>query len=224
GFPSSVVRLATQVTASATAPYAKAKALQDYLRNNFRYDLNVPPGHGDDALQRFLFVTKRGYCEQFAGSYAAMARAINLPSRVAVGFTPGQQLADGAYRVLNRHAHAWPEVYLSGYGWVAFEPTPGRGAPDDQSYTGVNPMAPEGFTPPPAVASPQTPTTVGAGAGTTPGQPTTTVNPAQQKSSHPTPAWEKALLFLGVIIALLVGAAAIGIGRRRRAFNHRRAA
>src|SRR5205807_5511111 len=178
GFPSSVVRLATQVTASATAPYAKAKALQDYLRNNFRYDLRVPAGHGDDALQRFLFVTKRGYCEQFAGSYAAMARAINLPSRVAVGFTPGQQLADGAYRVLNRHAHAWPEVYLSGYGWVAFEPTPGRGAPDDQSYTGVAPMAPEAATATPVPSPQATPTTAAAGAGVAPRGQTTTRIPA----------------------------------------------
>src|SRR5207247_4388853 len=124
--PSSVAGLANRVTASATTPYTKAKALQDYLRNNFRYDLNVPAGHGDDALQRFLFVTKRGYCEQFAGAYAAMARAVNLPSRVAVGFTTGDLTPDGSYSVRGYHGHAWPEVFLTGYGWVAFEPTPGR--------------------------------------------------------------------------------------------------
>jgi transglutaminase-like putative cysteine protease len=222
GFPSSVVQLAEKVTAGATTPYAKAKALQDYLRDNYKYDLNVPAGHSDNALERFLFVTKRGYCEQFAGSYAAMARAINLPSRVAVGFTPGQEVAPGEFSVLNRHAHAWPEVYLSGYGWVAFEPTPGRGAPDDQSYTGVTPMPQEGFTPPAAPAAPQTPTTVGA-AGTNPGKQTTTTTLPTQKHSHGTPGWVKALLFLGAIIVLLVAATAVGIGRRRRAFNHRRA-
>jgi transglutaminase-like putative cysteine protease len=222
GFPSSVARLANQVTASATTPYAKAKALQDYLRNNYRYDLNVPAGHGDDALQRFLFTTKRGYCEQFAGSYAAMARAINLPSRVAVGFTPGQQIAGDSYRVLNRHAHAWPEVYLSGYGWVAFEPTPGRGAPDDQSYTGVNPMTPEGFTPPPAAASPQTPTTVGSAAAA-PNERTTTTNPAQQKPSHGMGGWAKALLLLAGLIVVAGGVIGALAGRRRAAFNRRRA-
>jgi transglutaminase-like putative cysteine protease len=224
GFPSSVVRLANQVTQSATTPYAKAKALQDYLRTNYTYDLRVPAGHGDDALQRFLFVTKRGYCEQFAGAYAAMARAINLPSRVAVGFTPGQQLADGAYRVLNRHAHAWPEVYLSGYGWVAFEPTPGRGAPDDQSYTGVAPMPPEGFTPPVAPASPVTPTTQGAAAGAAPNQRTTTTNPQNAPKSHGIPVWLKALLVLGVIVAVSGGTLGALIARRRQAFNRRRAA
>ncbi|MBV9284941.1 MAG: DUF4129 domain-containing protein [Acidimicrobiia bacterium] len=223
GFPSSVVQLAQRITAGATTPYAKAKALQDYLRNNFRYDLNIPPGHSDDALQRFLFITKRGYCEQFAGSYAAMARAINLPSRVAVGFTPGQQVAADSFRVLDRHAHAWPEVYLSGYGWVAFEPTPGRGAPDEQGYTGVTPMAPEGFSPPPAAATPQTPTTTGASAGTTPNPRTATTNPPAPKASHKRPAWETALLILGGIAVLVGGAAAIGITRRRRAFASRRA-
>ena len=139
GFPAAVTRLAAQVTASSSTPYAKARALQDYLHNNFTYDLRVPAGHDDRALERFLFTVKRGYCEQFAGAYAAMARAVGLPARVAVGFTPGEQTANGSYRVVNRDAHAWPEVYLSGYGWVAFEPTPGRGAPGDQGHTGVAP-------------------------------------------------------------------------------------
>jgi transglutaminase-like putative cysteine protease len=223
GFPSSVARLANQVTAGATTPYAKAKALQDYLRNNYKYDLNVPAGHSDDALQRFLFVTKRGYCEQFAGSYAAMARAINLPSRVAVGFTPGQQVGPDTYRVLNRHAHAWPEVYLSGYGWVAFEPTPGRGAPDDQSYTGVSPMPQEGLSPPATVASPQTPTTTGS-PGTSPNRQTPTTNPPAQQGSHGTPGWLKALLVLAVIAIIAVGVLGFLIGRRRQAFKRRRSA
>src|SRR5437763_16642681 len=163
------------------------------------------------------------FCAWLEGCFAESSWAINLPSRVAVWFTPGQQVAGSSYRVLNRHAHAWPEVYLSGYGWVAFEPTPGRGEPDAESYTGVNPMAPDGYTPPPAVATPQTPTTVGA-AGAAQNQGTTTTTPAQQKSSHGTPARAKALLFLAVIVALLGGAAALGIGRRRRAHNRRRAA
>jgi transglutaminase-like putative cysteine protease len=137
-FSPRVRQLAAQVTAGDKTPYAQAKALQDYLRT-FTYDLTVPAGHSGDALEQFLFTTKRGYCEQFAGSFAAMARAIGLPARVAVGFTPGT--ADPAdptlFHVLGEHAHAWPEVYFAGAGWVAFEPTPGRGMPDAESYTGV---------------------------------------------------------------------------------------
>ena len=137
-FSSRVRQLATELTASTSTPFEQARALQDYLRT-YTYDLTIGAGHGGDALENFLFTTKRGYCEQFAGAFAAMARAIGLPSRVAVGFTPGE--ADPAqpdlYRVRGEHAHAWPEVYFAGAGWVAFEPTPGRGMPDAEPYTGV---------------------------------------------------------------------------------------
>jgi transglutaminase-like putative cysteine protease len=127
---------ARQATAGATTAYARAKALQDFFGKGFKYDLNVDPGHGEDALERFLFQTRRGYCEQYAGAYAVMARSIGLPARVAVGFTPGELQNDGRYHVRDEHAHAWPEVYLHGFGWVAFEPTPGRGAPNAAAYTG----------------------------------------------------------------------------------------
>ena len=164
-FSPRVRQLAGQITASATTPYAQARALQDYLRT-FTYDLSVPAGHSGDALDQFLFTTKRGYCEQFAGAYAAMARAIGLPARVAVGFTPGE--ADPKdptlYHVLGEHAHAWPEVYFAGAGWVAFEPTPGRGMPDAESYTGV-PEA-QAAVGNPGTATTLTPTTQVAG-GTT---------------------------------------------------------
>jgi transglutaminase-like putative cysteine protease len=60
-----------------------------------------------------------------------------LPSRVAVGFTPGEQRGDGRYYVEGKHAHAWPEIYFAGVGWVPFEPTPGRGNPTAENYTGV---------------------------------------------------------------------------------------
>lgn len=129
---------ARRVTAGATTPYAKALALQDHFRDgSFRYDLTISPGHGEDALERFLFETRTGYCEQFAGAYAAMARAVGLPARVAVGFTPGEVDPDGRFVVRGANGHAWPEVYLEGYGWVAFEPTPGRGIPGAIDYTGV---------------------------------------------------------------------------------------
>ena len=69
-----------------------------------------------------------------------MLRTLGIPTRVAVGFTSGVPLGDGEYSVLGRNAHAWPEVWFDGIGWVAFEPTPGRGAPNAQSYTGLPPQ------------------------------------------------------------------------------------
>ena len=131
-----VVAEAQRITSGQATPYAKARALQDHFHRGFKYDLNARPGHDNGALENFLFRTKTGYCEQYAGAYAVMARAVGLPARVAVGFTPGELQTDGTYHVRDEHAHAWPEVYLHQFGWVAFEPTPGRGAPNATSYTG----------------------------------------------------------------------------------------
>lgn len=67
-----------------------------------------------------------------------MMRTLGIPARVAVGFTPGIDLGDGQYQVLGKNAHAWPEVWFDGLGWVLFEPTPNRGAPN-ADYTGLEP-------------------------------------------------------------------------------------
>ncbi len=133
-----VRQLATEITAEASTPYERALALQNYFRDNFTYSLEVDSGHSGDAIERFLDA-QIGYCEQFAGTFAAMGRAVGLPTRVAVGFTPGDPdpVDAGVYHVRGKHAHAWPEVYLAGVGWLAFEPTPNRGAPRAQQYTGV---------------------------------------------------------------------------------------
>lgn len=167
GFSPAVVQLANEITAAAATPYEAALALQDHLRA-FTYDLEVQSGHRSDLLERFLFETQRGYCEQFAGAYAAMARAIGLPARVAVGFTQG--VVDPAdptlFHVRGEHAHAWPEVFLAGAGWVSFEPTPGRGQPFAEDYTGV-PVA-QASTSAPGVATTAPPTTTAAPDATIP--------------------------------------------------------
>jgi len=137
-FSPRVRALAQELTAGTEGPGAAARALQDHLQT-FEYSLDARAGHSGDALEEFLFETQVGYCEQFAGSFAAMARAIGVPARVAVGFTPGEEDPEvpGLYHVRGEYAHAWPEVYIEGAGWVAFEPTPGRGMPDAETYTGV---------------------------------------------------------------------------------------
>ncbi len=130
---------ARRVTAGAASDYQRALQLQDYfwVSGNFAYDLNVAESRNIDDLEDFLFETRAGYCEQFASAFAAMARSVGLPTRVAVGFTWGEwDPGRGVYAVRGEHAHAWPEVYFAGVGWVRFEPTPGRGGPDDFAVTG----------------------------------------------------------------------------------------
>jgi transglutaminase-like putative cysteine protease len=138
--PARVRALAERFTSGATTSHDRAAALQDRLRTGFSYDENAPPGGSIDALEHFLFTTRRGFCEQFAGAFAALARAVGLPTRVAVGFTPGvYDEADGVWRVTTREAHAWPEVFLDGVGWTAFEPTPGRSLPDPDARVLAHP-------------------------------------------------------------------------------------
>jgi hypothetical protein len=97
-----------------------------------------------------------------------MARTLGIPSRVAVGYTPGRLRADGWYSVLGRNSHAWPEIWFDGIGWVKFEPTPQRGIPGAEDYTGVAPAQDESI---PDLGTP------GEGAVTLPPTPTTVFSP-----------------------------------------------
>jgi hypothetical protein len=136
-FSSTARRLAEEVTSSAPTAYDKALALQDWFRGgDFTYSTSVEPGSTGNPIDDFL-ETRVGYCEQFAGTFAAMARSLGIPARVAVGYTWGEPdpTVPDRYQVLGRNAHAWPEVYLGQYGWLAFEPTPGRGNPTAESWT-----------------------------------------------------------------------------------------
>lgn len=127
-----------RLTAGIGSPYEQALALQSWFRDptEFTYSLEVQSGHDANAIESF-FQVRAGYCEQFAATFAAMARVAGIPSRVAVGYTPGTQREPGWFTVIGKNAHAWPELWFDGVGWVLFEPTPGRGAPGAESYTGV---------------------------------------------------------------------------------------
>ena len=125
-------RWPSEVTGGSASAYEAVAATAELLpRPSSPTTSTSGPGHSDQAIEQFVLELRRGYCEQFAGSFAAMARSLGIPARVAVGFTPGD--ADPAdptlYRVRGENAHAWPEVFLGEYGWVTFEPTPGPGRP-----------------------------------------------------------------------------------------------
>jgi len=160
-FPSEVSELARRITERGATDGAKAVLLQNWLRSSaFTYSTEPAPGSGYTALTQFLLVDRRGYCEQFAASMAVMARALGIPSRVAVGFLPGRQVGDH-WEVNIRDMHAWPELYFSGLGWVSFEPTPGVAVAP--TYTGPSVNQPSTTpsaspTPTPSAAT-QEPTT-----------------------------------------------------------------
>ncbi|NUR83737.1 MAG: transglutaminase domain-containing protein, partial [Nonomuraea sp.] len=124
-------KLAQEATKGADAPIRQAYRLQSYLRTNASYDVTAPPGHSLKGLEFFLQTTHRGTSEQFATAFALMARTLGLPSRVVVGFRPGQA-SGGIYHVKSGHVMAWAEIKFEKLGWRPFYPTPGRsGAKDD---------------------------------------------------------------------------------------------
>jgi transglutaminase-like putative cysteine protease len=209
GFPDRVRALAQLVTRGARGQYAQALALQTFLRSGggFTYSLSVPKGHSDQALVDFLFVSKAGFCEQFSSAFAAMARAIGLPTRVAVGFTTGVADNSGVYHVTSREAHAWPEVDFAGIGWLRFEPTPGRSDPTPGNYTGTADATPLPTAPTPRDSQN---TTAPAAPGPTVSQPSLRDPNLQTGSGQIATKRSTAsvvLRFIAVTLAVIVGGA-----------------
>lgn len=141
--------LARRVAGDATSPYAAVNRIEAHLRRAYLYDEKPPyPRDGADGrptppLADFLFVSRRGFCQQFAGSMALMLRTLGIPARVAVGYRGGRRdTATDEWVVVDRDAHAWVEVWFPGHGWLPFDPTPGRSAPNAASVSSLD-YAPE---------------------------------------------------------------------------------
>jgi transglutaminase-like putative cysteine protease len=83
-----------------------------------------PPILGDNAVDEFLFGTRRGFCEHYAGSFALLMRAAGIPARVVTGYQGGEYNNVGNYLIVRQSdAHAWTEVWLENKGWVRIDPT-----------------------------------------------------------------------------------------------------
>jgi hypothetical protein len=145
--PPRVRQLAESVTAQATNPYDKVKAIELYLSTTYPYN-NKPDlskGRSRDFVDRFLFEIKEGYCDYYSTAMTVMVRSLGLPARWVKGFTSGltdEEESDpelalldedptgaGVYTVRNSDAHSWVEVYFEGWGWIPFEPTAGFSLP-----------------------------------------------------------------------------------------------
>ena len=93
------------------------------IRAGFGYTLESSPA-GRDAVDQFLFVDKRGYCEQFSSSFVVLMRAAGVPARVVGGYAGADHNPIGDYWIVRRSdAHAWAEVWLPQRGWVRVDPT-----------------------------------------------------------------------------------------------------
>jgi transglutaminase-like putative cysteine protease len=123
-----VYERARGVAGETRSPYAAVVALEAWFRSTGGFTYSEQPGltPGLPPLVGFVMDTKTGYCQHFAGAMALMARLLGIPARVAAGFIPGKYHED-YWQVTDHDAHTWVEVWFPGYGWLPFDPTPGRG-------------------------------------------------------------------------------------------------
>ena len=211
------------VTAGATTSFDKVAALQSFFREtDFVYSesTSVPPTDSPDGLSAFL-ETRRGFCEQFASAMAALVRGAGIPSRVAIGFLTGSRDDDGDYRVTTQEAHAWPEVWFQGAGWVRFEPTPRSGEVDVDvpDYSVAPPesqdQAAPSAAPSAAPAAPQTGPSVAPGAVDRAGQDGASGATGDALDEGLSPWW----LLVPAGLALLGVPALLAAVRRRRRWH-----
>jgi len=130
-FPARIGEHARSITEGAESNYHRARLLENYLRTEFVYSLTPgTPPTDRDFVDYFLFDARIGYCTYFASAFVTMARSLDLPARYIEGFlASGAPDEDGFIHVLNSMGHAWAEVYLEGYGWLRFDPTPPDSTP-----------------------------------------------------------------------------------------------
>jgi transglutaminase-like putative cysteine protease len=125
------VALSESLVVGLETNFEKGLALENFFRDSgeFTYNDQVPAEWVTGDVNDWLTdeenpYVRNGYCEQFATSMALMARAVGVPSRVVLGFTPGEPINDDTVQVYDKNAHSWVELWIPSYGWMAFDPTP----------------------------------------------------------------------------------------------------
>ncbi len=208
---------------------SKATAIQHFFRSGkFTYSERTPLREGYDGANAQVveaFLNRRqGYCVHFASAMALLAREAGIPSRIAVGYAPGVATGESigavesgapdmfgatakpsgalkGYTVSGQQAHAWPELYITGIGWVPFEPTPGRGYTPSYAPEATQRAAPEQSTAPEVPTIRSTPSRTESAS---PSAPVATAQANEQESSW----WSWWLLPAALVlmaVALLVG-------------------
>jgi len=180
GLPARVQTLAVSIAGAAPTRYDAVTAIDTYLQTHETYDLNSPrPAAGVNAVDDFLFVSGRGFCEQFASAAVVLLRSLGIPARLVTGFVQGDVSSFPGQRIMRgSDAHAWIQVWYPGVGWESSDPTAGSVA------TGAVPV-PAAVIAPAATATPAAAT---ASAPTPAAATASAPTPAAATASAPTPA------------------------------------
>lgn len=218
--PTPLAQLAASAVAQATTPAGRAKALADFLQKRFSYPAQLTEAPTGESYGTLGYLVDpqlgdfRGTPEQFASTYAVMARSLGLPTRVAAGFNVPPRDRDGVYRVRAGDVTAWAEVNFEGIGWVAFDPNPSiskraaTGAASEPSHL-QDPTNDIQTHPSPSGAT---------------GQQGSNAVPRHTSPSTATAWWVWLLVALGAVVGLTVAAlGCVWVLKRRRARTRRRA-
>jgi transglutaminase-like putative cysteine protease len=216
--PERVTDRTDAITAEADNRYEAAATIERWLRTNREYSLSVdkPSGNVADA---FLFEMSEGYCVYYATTMVTMLRSQDIPARMTVGYTPGEQVGEDTYRVRGYNSHAWVEVYFPERGWVSFDPTPPgprRAAEQEQAGTATGDTGP--VTPPSLGGNESTPPPVTPGGQPEVGNLTTPPGGDGGTDEGMTvpelPSRERIALGLVVLVGAAAGVRRTGLGRR----------
>jgi len=118
------VALGRALAAQYREPQAIVRAMLTMFREQpFAYTMQ-PPKLADNAMDEFLFQTRKGFCEHYASAFTLVMRAAGIPARVVTGYQGGEMNPIGGYLLVRQSdAHAWSEVWIDDRGWVRVDPT-----------------------------------------------------------------------------------------------------
>lgn len=127
---SRIFALSESLTKDKNSTYDKAKAIEDYFKSGeYEYNLTLPENNGSgDYIDYFIFEGKNGYCVQYATAMTLLCRASKIPARYVEGYVIKEdkdKVSEGEYQIKASGGHAFVEVYIPGFGFKIFDPTPG---------------------------------------------------------------------------------------------------
>ena len=116
--------LAYEITKGQDSPYGKAKAIEEYLKNNYKYDTSYTRAPSDrEPVDYFLFEERKGVCANFNSAFVILARCVGIPARLVSGFSISPVAEEQT--VYANQTHCWAEVGFETLGWIAFDATGG---------------------------------------------------------------------------------------------------
>lgn len=182
-----LLQIAADAVDENGTPFEKALQLQDYLKSHYEYSLDVEtPPENVDFTAYFLLGEKKGYCTYFATAMTVLCRLNDIPARFVTGYL-AQPDDEGVAHVQGKHAHAWTEIYLNGFGWLPIDATGHGDLPEGNDPDSPNPQTtptPSPTLPPPPARTP-TPSAAPTQAPNTPPQDQQSPAPSHAPSAAP---------------------------------------